>query len=189
MNTRNEYSQRAAGATAISNTLRGAVMASLLLGLSGWAQAHAVFETKTAPAASYFKGVIGVGHGCDGSPTVLVRVIVPEGFTSIKPMPKPGWTLETKKVPLAKPYESHGKTIKERVGEITWKGGKLDAEHYDEFVLQMRTPEKAGKQYFAVRQECEKGVHDWSEIPAAGKSRRDYKSPAAELDVLPANRP
>lgn len=183
MKTHYEYSQARLNQVRGAELLRGAFMASLICVLPAVAQAHAVFETKSAPAGSYFKGVIGVGHGCDGSPTVLVRVTVPEGFTSIKPMPKPGWTLETKKVPLSKPYESHGKTIKDRVGEITWKGGKLDAEHYDEFVMQMRTPDQPGKQYFAVRQECEKGVHDWSEIPAAGKSRRDYKSPAAELDI------
>jgi periplasmic copper chaperone A len=148
------------------------------------AQAHAVFETKSAPAASSFKAVLAVGHGCDGSPTTLVRVTVPEGFTSIKPMPKPGWTIETKKVPLAKPYESHGRQITERVGEIIWKGGKLDAEHYDEFVFTVRTPDAPGKQYFPVRQECEKGAHDWNEVPAAGKTRRDYKSPAADLEIV-----
>jgi periplasmic copper chaperone A len=188
MNTHCEYSLTRWVAQRGAKLLQGAVMASLLGAVPLLAQAHAVFETKSATTGSYFKGVIGVGHGCDGSPTVLVKVTVPEGFTSIKPMPKPGWTLETKKVPLTKPYESHGKTISERVGEITWKGGRLDAEHYDEFVLQMRTPDKTGKQYFAVRQECEKGVHDWSEIPAAGKSRRDYKSPAAELDITPSTK-
>ena len=173
MKTTCEYSQRAMKALAFIATLS----------VSG-VQAHAVFETRSAPANAGFKAVIAVGHGCDGSPTNLVRVTIPEGFTSIKPMPKPGWTLETKKVPLAKPYESHGRKITDRVGEITWKGGKLDAEHYDEFVFTLRTPEKTGKQYFPVRQECDKGVHDWNEVPAAGKTRRDYKSPAAELDIV-----
>jgi len=35
-------------------------------------------------------------------------------------------------------------------------------------------------------QECEKGVHRWIEIPAAGKSAADYPEPAPGLTLLPA---
>jgi len=34
-------------------------------------------------------------------------------------------------------------------------------------------------------QECERGVHRWIEIPAAGKSRGDYKEPAPFLRLTP----
>jgi uncharacterized protein YcnI len=36
-----------------------------------------------------------------------------------------------------------------------------------------------------VVQECEKGVHRWIEIPAAGKSSSDYPEPAPALKLLP----
>jgi uncharacterized protein YcnI len=39
--------------------------------------------------------------------------------------------------------------------------------------------------YFPVVQECEKGVHRWIEIPAAGKSPGDYPSPAPGLKLVP----
>ena len=32
-----------------------------------------------------------VPHGCAGSATLKVRVQVPEGMFSVKPMPKAGW--------------------------------------------------------------------------------------------------
>jgi uncharacterized protein YcnI len=39
--------------------------------------------------------------------------------------------------------------------------------------------------YFPVVQECEKGVHRWIEIPAAGKSSGDYPEPAPALKLQP----
>ena len=34
-------------------------------------------------------------HGCSGSPTTAIRVRVPAGIIGVKPMPKPGWQLNT----------------------------------------------------------------------------------------------
>jgi uncharacterized protein YcnI len=36
-----------------------------------------------------------------------------------------------------------------------------------------------------VVQECEKGVHRWIEIPAAGKPASEYPEPAPALKLLP----
>ena len=45
---------------------------------------------------------------------------------------------------------------------------------------------EAGKMlYFPVVQECERGLHRWIEIPAAGKSSGDYPEPAPALKLLP----
>lgn len=149
------------------------------------AAAHVVLEQKSAEAGSYYKATFMVGHGCaGGSPTLAVTVRIPPDILSVKPSPKPGWTLEVKREPIDKPYDSNGKKVADRVREVTWKG-RLESDHYDEFVAQLRLPESPGKRYFAVRQECESGVSEWSDIPEAGKSGRDYKAPAAELVVIP----
>jgi periplasmic copper chaperone A len=149
------------------------------------ASGHAVLERKSAEAGSYYKGTFMLGHGCDGSPTTAVTVTVPDGIRAAKPQPKAGWTVEVRKVPLDKPFESHGRKVTERVSEVTWKGNTLDADHYDEFIILMRLPEAPGKMNFAVRQVCAKGEMNWAEVPAPGKTRRDYKWPAAELEVVP----
>ena len=149
------------------------------------AAAHIVLEEKSAPAASYYKATFMVGHGCAGSPTTAVTITIPEGVVNIKPMPKPGWNVTTRVETLAKPYELHGKTFTEGVTEVTWKGGPLPDANYDEFVMLTRLPDAPGHAWFKVVQTCEQGETRWEEVPAEGKSMRDYKSPAAMLEIRP----
>ena len=59
------------------------------------AHAHATLEVQQAPANSYYKVVLRTPHGCSGSPTIAVRLQIPEGVTGAKPQPKWGWELET----------------------------------------------------------------------------------------------
>ncbi len=164
------------------------VAASLLIPATA-AQAHVTLEVQKAPADSNYKAVIRVPHGCDGSPTTAVRVLIPEDVGSVKAMPKPGWQLTTVRVKLEEPYkDSHGNAVTERVSEIRWTGGRLLDENYDEFVMRIRLPNRPGETlYLPTVQECEKGVHRWIEIPAAGKTRRDYREPAPQLILGPKN--
>jgi uncharacterized protein YcnI len=161
------------------------LLASLLVIAAPVASAHIVFEQKQAPAGSYFKGTLLVGHGCNGSATRAVTVTVPEGVQGAHPQPKPGWQLDIKRAKLAKPYVSHGKTIDEDVRTIRWYGNTLADEQFDEFRMLMKLPEQGGKLYFPVLQECENGKSEWTQIPADGQTTRDLKTPAAELEVLP----
>jgi uncharacterized protein YcnI len=161
------------------------LLASLLVVAAPVASAHIVFEQKQAPAGSYFKGTLLVGHGCNGSATRAVTVTVPEGVQGAHPQPKPGWQLDIKRAKLAKPYASHGKTIDEDVRTIRWYGNTLADEQFDEFRMLMKLPEQGGKLYFPVLQECENGKSEWTQIPADGQTTRDLKTPAAELEVLP----
>ena len=173
----------------MSQMRKSVVQAALTacLGIAASASlAHAVLEQPSAPAGSYYKGVIKVGHGCEGAATTSVTVLIPEGVVGVKPMPKAGWTLATRKEKLATPYESHGKRIEESVVAITWSGGNLPDAHYDEFVATMKLPDTPGKRWFKIEQLCTSGRNNWVEVPAAGQSRKDLKFPAAVLDVLPA---
>lgn len=159
----------------------------VLAALASPAAAHVTLETQQAVAGSTYKAVLRVGHGCEGTPMHTIRVRVPDGMVIVKPMPKPGWQISTQTGKLAEPIDDgHGGKITEGVREITWGGGKLLDAHYDEFVFRGQLPSKPGQVlYFPVVQECEKGVHRWIEIPAAGKSANDYKEPAPALKLLP----
>ncbi|MGK9167949.1 YcnI family protein [Inquilinus limosus] len=150
--------------------------------------AHVTLETQEAPVGATYKAVFRVPHGCEGSPTVKIRVQIPEGVIAVKPMPKPGWALETVKGKYAASYDYYGTPTSEGVKEVVWSGGELPDEFYDEFVL--RAYLTAGLQpgahlYFPVVQECEAGVERWIEIPAEGKDADDYESPAPGLKLLP----
>lgn len=155
------------------------------------ARAHVTLETRQAAVGSTYKAVLRVPHGCKGAATIKVRVQVPEGVIAIKPMPKPGWTLETVKGKYEKAYDHYGTPTGEGVREVVWSGGRLLDEHYDEFVLRGYLTGDLKPEttlYLPVVQECEGGGFErWIEVPAAGRSADDYKFPAPGLKLLPKN--
>jgi hypothetical protein len=150
------------------------------------ALAHVTLETTEAPTGAY-KAVFKVPHGCDGSPTTAVKVEVPEGVIGVKPMPKPGWSLSMEKGAYARTYDFyHGSKVSEGVKTVTWSGGKLLNEHFDEFVLSVYLTDAlpaGGKVYFPVTQSCEAGSVSWSEIAADGQDPHSLKAPAPMLRV------
>jgi periplasmic copper chaperone A len=156
----------------------------LLCLLSAAAQAHIVLDKQSAPAGSYYRGALKVGHGCSGSPVTQVIVMIPEGVQGAKPMPKPGWKIDIQRATLAKPYVSHGRTVTEDVREISWTARTaedyLPDAYYDEFVVSAKLPATAGKLYWRTSQICVQGRIDWHEIPAGDAK---LKTPAAMLEV------
>jgi len=167
----------------------------LVLGAAGavtcicTASAHVTLETREAPVGAPYKAVLRVPHGCEGTATTTLRVRIPEGVIAVKPMPKPGWSIDTVSGKYSKTYSYfHGAKLSEGVTELSWSAGKLPDAYYDEFVFAgfLAGDLEAGKTlYFPVVQECEKGVQRWLEIPADGKSPADYPEPAPALKLLP----
>jgi uncharacterized protein YcnI len=165
------------------------LLASLAL-LSLTAQAHVTLEYPLATAGQSYKATFKIGHGCGASPTRVVEVRIPAGVRGAKPMPKPGWALEVSREKLAQPYTSHGRTVSEDTTRIRWtaksEADMLPSAHYDEFVLVGTLPAQAGMLYWPVLQQCVQGEMAWHDIPASGQKWGDLKSPAAELELMPA---
>ena len=164
-------------------------LAVMLMLASACANAHVSLETTQAPVGASYKGVLRAPHGCGSSPTIRVQVRIPEGFVGVKPMPKAGWTLETTRAPYGKAYATPHANLTEGVREISWSGGRLQDDWYDEFTFTGTfaadlTP--GTTLYFPVVQDCEKGAERWIEIPADGASAHDLKAPAPGLLLLPA---
>lgn len=143
--------------------MRGLQIAAAIamLGTCAAADAHVSLEPRSAAAGAYQKLVFRVGHGCEGSATTAITVVLPEGLGEAKAMPKPGWSLSTA-----------GR-------EISWKGGPLPDSQFDEFSLLMKLPAAPGRQLFKVLQQCEKGRAEWSEGPGGAG-----KFPAPLLDIV-----
>ena len=160
-----------------------------ILCLTSAVAAHVTLEHAQAPVGAPYKAVLRVPHGCEGAATVALRIRVPEGMIAVKPMPKPGWKIETVRGAYSKTYNFfHGAKLSEGVVEISFSGGNLPDAYYDEFVFTgfLADDLEPGKTlYVPVVQECEKGISRWIEIPAAGKSSRDYPEPAPALKLLP----
>src|ERR1700689_15182 len=154
-------------------------------GFGSTADAHVTLETGQAAVGAAYKAVLRVPHGCDGSPTTALRGRIPEGVIDVKPMPKPGWTLNIVRGKYAKTYSLYRAQVGEGVTEIDWTGGNLPDEEYDEFVFMafLASDLQPGQTiYLPVVQECEKGVHRWIEIPTPGS---DYPEPAPALKPMP----
>ena len=167
--------------------LRAASFVLPLFGVGAFATsafAHAVLERDHAPAGNFYKAVIGIPHGCAGTATHTIRVLMPDGVRQPKPMPKPGWSLETRLEKLAAPYDWYGTTITEDVREIVWSGGSLRGDFYDEFVFMVKLPDTPGETlYFKTVQTCENGEHRWVEVPEPGKTLGHDAEPAPSLTL------
>jgi len=161
--------------------------ALLALGTNA-AFAHITLETQEAPVGSTYKAVLRVPHGCDGKATTAVRVQIPEGVIAVKPMPKPGWTLQTKKGKYEKSYQLYGQAVSDGVKEVDWSGGNLPDEFYDEFVFRATLTADlpvGQKLYFPVVQECDGATDRWIEIPAAGQDEDALENPAPGIKLTP----
>lgn len=154
------------------------------LAIPSLASAHAVLEQKEVETGNYYKAVLGIGHGCEGSTTTKITIELPEGVHKAKPKPKSGWQVETVIGDIATPYKSYGKEVTKDVTKIIWSGGELLDAHFDEFVFKAKIDVKPQTLFFPTKQECETGEIYWSEIPEKGKTTHDYKFPAPALKVL-----
>jgi uncharacterized protein YcnI len=173
----------------MKNQLLSALCALLIPAFAATgASAHIVLETPQAKLGAAYKAVFKVPHGCEGSPTVEVRIDIPEGVIAVKPMPKPGWTIALAKGSYARSYAFyHGEKLSEGVHQVTWSGGSLPDEYFDEFVLSTFIAGEAEPGriiYFPVTQRCEKGEQHWAEIPANGQSAHALKFPAPQLTLV-----
>jgi uncharacterized protein YcnI len=150
--------------------VRHAVLTAALLAASP-AGAHVFLEGKQAAVGADFKAVFVVPHGCSGSPTVKLRVQIPEGVIAAEAKPVAGWNVETVKGKYANEYDYRDARVSEGIKEVAWSGGKLPDKTRQEFVIETHLASSLKPNttlYFPVVQECEQGVSRWIEIPPDG---------------------
>lgn len=167
--------------------LQFASAGALTAALTDPAFAHVTLEVGQAPIGSGYKAVLRVPHGCKGNATTAITLKVPEGYLSAKPQPKPGWTLDIKTGNYAKNYTLYGAPVTSGAVEISWSGGNLPDNEYDEFVVNGTLADDltpGDKLSFPVVQTCTVGEDDWIKIPVDGQPEPD--TPAPGLKLLPA---
>lgn len=161
---------------------RAALAATTLVALATPGFAHSTFLVQEAKIGASFKAVLRVPHGCGTEATHTVRVQIPEGFFSVKPMPKADWDLQTVTGPYENTYLNHGTEVSEGVQEIVWSNGNLPNEFYDEFVFTGTFADslEPGKFYFPAIQECDNGEEAWIDTNETGDM------PAPSVTLVPA---
>lgn len=160
----------------------GVVLASMLAASTLPASAHIVLQEKSGQVGTTYRGTLVVGHGCGDAATTRVRVQIPEGFYNVKPRPKAGWTVETVTGPYETPFENHGSTLTEGVKEISWTGGELPNEYFDEFEFRGTFgPDVATDApfFFPVIQTCGDAEDAW--IDTSGDEEAEFPAPAVTL--------
>lgn len=144
------------------------------------AGAHVGFVKRQVPLAPTIQSVLRVPHGCEGSPTVRLRLRAPRVVKAIRPEPKEGWAIVV--------------SVQGGAHEVVWSG-RLPAGETGAFAFSfdLEPGVKAGDVlYFPVVQECEKGVSRWIDVkgrPSADarddEEQDESASPAPSLRLLP----
>ncbi|MBL8592466.1 MAG: DUF1775 domain-containing protein [Devosia sp.] len=165
-----------------------AAFAASTLMLAGPAFAHATLSPTTAANGATVKVAIAIPHGCDGAPTDTVSIALPEGFVSAKPMVKAGWTIEISKGDYQKSYELHGEPVTSGALAVTWAGGSVPDDQFDEFVVQgsLQGFDADASLPFVVTQKCGSASVVWDQIAAPGENAHALEHPAPTLAVTAA---
>ena len=146
----------------------------------GFVSGHASMSPPVSPAG-FSQSNVRVPHGCNGTDTTSVQVTIPAGLSSVKPTKVAGWTLTMTTRPLAVPIKSEsGADITTEVDKITWSGGSLPDNQYQDFGITFRVPpsQDGTKFYFPVLQTCITGFNNWSMIPTGDGAKLSYPAPA-----------
>lgn len=121
----------------------------LTLAVASEASAHVVVSPEEVPSDSFEKLIVRVPTEKD-IPTTGIRVEVPEGFTVLGVQPVPGWNYE---------FEEEAGVSE----AITWSGGQIRPQEFQEFAFQARTPDESGEFSWNAYQTYEDGsVVEWT---------------------------
>jgi uncharacterized protein YcnI len=152
------------------------------------AHAHAGISPSEAANGATVRAVITIPHGCDGLATDTVVVDLPEGFVNAKPMVKPGWQIATETGAYANTYDDHGTPVTQGILRVTWSGGALPDDQFDEFVVRgaLQGFEAETALPFTVTQHCADQSVVWEEIAEAGTDTHSLEHPAPVITVKPA---
>ncbi len=154
--------------------------------LSGSAFAHVTLEKSEAAPKSNFKAVFRVPHGCEKSATTAISIVIPEGVVAAKPMPKSGWKLDITKGSYAKSYRYFGADVAEGAKLITWSGGNLPDDQYDEFTVSLYLTDAlttGSTVFFPVEQICETGASHWTAVTKDGENAAKGIEAAPSLKI------
>jgi uncharacterized protein YcnI len=169
---------------------RGITAVALVVGLvtmlASAASAHATITPSEVPAGGFAVVTISATHGCEGSPTTVVRIQMPESIPQVTPEFKVNWAIEKVTETLDEPIDTgEGDPITERVTEVIYTATTpLPADQRDSFDLGIRVPDTPDETiYFPTIQECETGELAWIQIPSDGDASDDLESPAPAVMV------
>ena len=167
--------------------LLGGLVGLAIVSIPNMAGAHISIASGAAAANTTQEITFGVGHGCSGADTYRVRVEIPAGVTSVRPL-----------------RSDFGKVAveKDAAGTITavvWQKADTDALDSDiayyKLIVRLKVPDRPFETiYFAAHQTCRAAdgttsVVDWKGLPTDPVVDGGADEPAPGLAVMPARKP
>lgn len=157
------------------------------------ALAHVTAQPGEAKKGGYAVITFRVPNESDTAGTVGLTVTLPTDrpLTSVRTTPVAGWTATTKKVTLNPPLQSHGRTITETVGSITWTaapGNRIGPGQYLDFPVSVGPlPTDVDSISLPAGQTYDDGkVVDWNQPAAAGGAEPEHPAPTVKLTAADA---
>jgi len=138
---------------------------ALALAVPAAAHAHVSASASSTAAGSYTVVTFSVPHGCEGSPTQVVTIDIPESVPSVTPTVNPSWSVAKVSEPTA---DGEG----DRVAQVVYTSltGGLPSDLRDTFELSLLLPEgeEGDMVEFPVTQTCTEGSVTWEgeDVPA-----------------------
>jgi uncharacterized protein YcnI len=137
---------------------------SAMLAVSTPAWAHVVVSPEVVTAGDYETLTLSVPTEKE-IPTTKIRVEVPEGFLLSGVQPVPGWEHA---------FQEDGGVVR----AVTFSGGEIRSQEFQQFLLQAQAPDKPGEYPWKAIQTYEDGsVVEWTGPP-------DSEEPASVIEVL-----
>ncbi len=139
---------------------KGMTRVAVLAGLAGLVAAPAaavnIPEGGAVTPGSVFVINFQVQEGCDGAPTDVLEVTIPDSVQSPLPESLPGWDVQVET--LATDGDGSAQTV------VSWSGGPLPEGTFREFGLRARFPDDPGATIaFPVIQRCGEVEVAWTE--------------------------
>jgi len=123
--------------------------------------AHVVVKPSEVGVAVFQTFTVGVPNEKD-SPTVALRLLIPDGLKSVTPNVKPGWKIDVKKT-------GDGEAAK--ATEIDWTSGSIPVGERDEFVFSAQVPSSEATLAWQAYQTYQDGkVVSWDQQSNANMS-------------------
>lgn len=154
------------------------------------ASAHVEIEEAEVAAGGTAIVTFGVPHGCDESPTTVVRIQIPDSIRSAVPTQNASWDIRTVTEKLDEPSEAgEGGTVRERVSEVDFTARTpMPIGVRDDLRIAVAVPEDlAGSTLvFPTIQECVDGTTEWTQLPSEGQDPEELTYPAPAVAVVAA---
>lgn len=139
------------------------------------ASAHVIVTPKTVGVAAFQTFSVAVPAEKD-TPTIGLRLLIPQGVKFVTPNVHPGWTIDVKK---------NGTGDDAIVTEIDWTGGSIPPDQRDEFSFNAQVPAKETTlKWKAYQQYADGSTVEWVHDPTSNPEDDSAPPPYSTTNIV-----